>query len=291
MFDTTPTISYQTIAFERGISVSIKRLDLVHPRIAGNKFFKLKYNFLAAQAQGKSHILSFGGAYSNHIHALAHAAHEYGFGSTGIIRGEELATQPLNPSLQEAAAMGMHLQFVSRPDYRRKHTADFLQALQQQFPHAYIVPEGGSNALAVQGCAEILSLSDQQQFDTVCVAVGTGGTIAGIANASADTQNILGFAALKGDFLSADIRQWTGKNNWQVLEDSVFGGYGRYNAELLDFVADMQQQHGLPLEPIYTGKAFYRLLQHIHNGSIATNSRILFVHTGGLQGWRGQDLG
>ena len=128
MFAISADIPYQHIAFEHGIVVSVKRIDLVHPHIAGNKFYKLKYNLQAAREQGKTLLISFGGAYSNHIHALAHAAHEYGFQALGIIRGQELAEQPLNPTLQDAAALGMQLQFISRADYRQKHTPEFLQA-------------------------------------------------------------------------------------------------------------------------------------------------------------------
>ena len=286
MFAISADIPYQHIAFEHGIVVSVKRIDLVHPHIAGNKFYKLKYNLQAAREQGKTLLISFGGAYSNHIHALAHAAHEYGFQALGIIRGQELAEQPLNPTLQDAAALGMQLQFISRADYRQKHTPEFLQAALSQYPHAYVIPEGGSNALAIQGCEEILSAADKHNFDVICCAVGTGGTIAGIINASSGAQHIIGHAALKTDYLSAEVAQHTKRRNWHITSEDVFGGYGHFNAELLDFIAATEATHGLPLDPVYTGKAYYRLCQRIQAGDFAPHSRILFIHTGGLQGHR-----
>ena len=266
MFEIRADIPYQHIAFDHGIVVSVKRIDLVHPHIAGNKFYKLKYNLQAAREQGKTLLISF--------QAL------------GIIRGQELAEQPLNPTLQDAAALGMQLQFISRADYRQKHTPEFLQAVLQRYPHAYVIPEGGCNDLAIQGCAEILSEADKRDFEVICCAVGTGGTLAGLINASASQQRLIGYAALKTDHLSAEIMHMTHKRQWQVFSEEVFGGYGRFNAELLDFIANTQARAGLPLDPIYTGKAFYRLSQQIHAGDFAPHSRILFIHTGGLQGHR-----
>ena len=290
MFEIRADIPYQHIAFDHGIVVSVKRIDLVHPHIAGNKFYKLKYNLQAAREQGKTLLISFGGAYSNHIHALAHAAHEYGFQAIGIIRGQELAEQALNPTLQDAANLGMRLEFISRSDYRQKHTPEFLQAVLSRHPNAYIIPEGGCNDLAIQGCAEILSDADKRDFEVICCAVGTGGTLAGLINASAAQQRLIGYAALKTDHLSAEIMQMTHKRQWQVFSEEVFGGYGRFNAELLDFIANTQARNDLPLDPVYTGKAFYRLSQHIAEGLFAPNSRILFIHTGGLQGHRPVNL-
>ena len=286
MFEIRADIPYQHIAFDHGIVVSVKRIDLVHPHIAGNKFYKLKYNLQAAREQGKTLLISFGGAYSNHIHALAHAAHEYGFQAIGIIRGQELVKQALNPTLQDAANLGMRFEFISRSDYRQKHTPEFLQAVLSRHPNAYIIPEGGCNDLAIQGCTEILSDADKSDFEVICCAVGTGGTLAGLINASAAQQRLIGYAALKTDHLNAEIMHMTHKRQWQVFSEEVFGGYGRFNAELLDVIANTQTREGLPLDPVYTGKAFYRLSQHIAEGLFASNSRILFIHTGGLQGHR-----
>lgn len=280
---------YQTLPLDvAGVEVVVKRIDLVHPTISGNKFYKLKYNLIAAREQGKTQLISFGGAYSNHIHALAHAAQAYGFRALGIIRGDELAQAPLNPTLQDAVAAGMELAFISRHDYRLKHTPEFLQHWLQRYPDAYILPEGGTNALAVRGCEDILAEEDCRNFDVVCCAVGTGGTLAGIINASGDAQQVWGFAALNSTHLSEEVAKWTQKRNWQVFADDVFGGYGRFNAELLDFIVQQHHAYQLPLEPIYTGKAWFRLQQSVHTGRIARGSRVLFVHTGGLQGYRHQ---
>ncbi|GAA5007896.1 pyridoxal-phosphate dependent enzyme [Acinetobacter puyangensis] len=283
MFDQVLAIPYQKISFANDISITIKRLDLVHPNISGNKFFKLKYNLLAARQLGYNRLLSFGGAYSNHIFALAHAAYEYGFHSIGVIRGQELQHQSLNATLATAKKLGMQLEFISRQDYRLKHTAEFLQQLQQRYPDAYIIPEGGSNALAVQGCEEILTEYDRENFDVICCAVGTGGTISGLINRSSTQQHVIGFSALKGDFLKAEIQQWTTKNNWSVYSEETFSGYGKFNTTLTDFIAEIQQQYDVPLEPIYTGKAFYQLYKMMQDNHFPASTRILFIHTGGLQ--------
>ena len=288
MFTLNSPVAYQTITLANGICLSIKRLDQVHPRISGNKWYKLKYNLIDAKQHGYTQLLSFGGAYSNHIAALAYAAHEYGFESIGVIRGAELADKPLNPTLQQAKNLGMHLTFISRADYRRKHTDEFIEALQACYPTAYIIPEGGTNALAVKGCEEILSVQDRQNYDVIVCALGTGGTFSGLVNASGEQQILVGFSALKGDFLTAEVQKWTDKNkqNWQILAEDRFGGYGRFNQSLLSFIADIEHQYDLPLEPIYTAKAFFRLLEMIEQAKFAPNSRILFIHTGGLQGYQ-----
>lgn len=276
-------IPYQQLSLADGFSATIKRIDLVHPTISGNKFFKLKYNLLKAKQLGKSCLLSFGGAYSNHLFALAHAAQHYGFQSIGMVRGEELQHRPLNPTLRTAQSLGMQLNFVSRSYYRLRQDDDYLRQLAQDYPDSYIIPEGGSNALAVQGCGEILSDQDRQDFDIICCAVGTGGTLAGLINASAEQQQVWGFAALKGDFLTAQVRKWSNKHNWQIFSEDCFGGYGRFDARLLEYIRAFQQQQHVPLEPIYTGKMLYRLEQMIKNNQLSPASRVLLIHTGGLQ--------
>ncbi len=220
------TIPYQQITVE-GFEISIKRLDLVHPHISGNKFFKLKYNLLSAQQQGYKKLLTFGGAYSNHIAATAYAAQLFGFESLGIIRGEELASKSLNATLNTAQQFGMQLQFVSREAYRQKQSPAYLAQLQQDYPEYYVIPEGGTNPLAIQGCTEILSDADPQNFDLICCAVGTGGTIAGLIEASHSQQQVLGFSALKGDFLSRELEQLTEKRNWQITDQYCCGGYAK----------------------------------------------------------------
>ncbi len=282
MFEQFKEIPDQYIDDFGEIHLTVKRLDLVHPTVSGNKFFKLKYNLLEARKLGVTQLLSFGGAYSNHIHALAQAAHAFGFESIGIIRGEELQHQALNPILEQASQLGMQLQFVSRQDYRRKHTPEFLAKLQQRYPNTYIIPEGGTNDLAIKGTAEILTDFDRENFDVICCAVGTGGTIAGLINASTAQQKLIGFSALKGNFLNDEVRKWTTQNNWQIYSDDTFGGYAKNNARLLNFVEDVSEKYQLPLEPIYTGKAFYQLWQLIQQNHFTASTRILFIHTGGL---------
>ena len=287
MFTEHIPASYQSMTLEDNICVTVKRIDQVHPYISGNKWYKLKYNLQAAKRLGHTQLLSFGGAYSNHIYALAHAAAQYGFTSVGIIRGQELANKPLNPTLDKATKLGMRLEFIDRHAYRHKHTPEFLEQLQRRYPDAYIIPEGGSNELAIKGCEEILTEQDCQKYAVVVCAVGTGGTFSGLVNRSHAQQKILGFAALKGDFLTTEVQKWVDKDkqNWRIYADDVFGGYGKYNDELLKFIAAIKHQYELALEPIYTGKAFYRLLSLIKQGEFAPNTQILFIHTGGLQGF------
>lgn len=284
MFDQiAQTIPYQQITVE-GFEISIKRLDLVHPHISGNKFFKLKYNLLAAQQQGYKKLLTFGGAYSNHIAATAYAAQLFGFESLGIIRGEELASKPLNSTLHTAQRFGMQLQFVTREAYRHKQSSAYLAQLQQDYPDYYVIPEGGTNALAIQGCTEILSDEDRQNYDLICCAVGTGGTITGLIEASHSQQQVLGFSALKGDFLTAEVQQLTKKRNWQITDQYCYGGYAKTTPELLQFIQDFEQRYQIPLEQIYTGKMLLGLTDLIQQGTFPRDHRILVIHSGGLQG-------
>ncbi|ENU30902.1 hypothetical protein F991_01245 [Acinetobacter sp. CIP-A165] len=277
-------IPYQTLALPYPVQLTIKRLDQIHPRISGNKFFKLKYNFLAAQQQGLKQVLTFGGAYSNHIAATAYAAQHFGFDSIGIIRGEELASQRLNPTLETAHDFGMKLHFVSRAEYRLRHEAEYLEQLQQQYPQALIIPEGGTNVLAIQGTQEILSADDLENYDLICCAVGTGGTIAGLIESSADHQHILGFSALKGDFLKQDIQKWTNKNNWSLTDAYCCGGYAKTTPELLQFMQQFEEQYAIPLEQVYTAKMMLGVLDLIQQNQFPAHTRILVIHTGGLQG-------
>ena len=277
------TIPYQQITVE-GFEISIKRLDLVHPQISGNKFFKLKYNLLAAQQQGCKKLLTFGGAYSNHIAATAYAAQLFGFESLGIIRGEELACKPLNTTLNTAQQFGMQLQFVTREAYRQKQSPAYLAQLQQHYPDYYVIPEGGTNPLAIQGCTEILCDADRQNFDLMCCAVGTGGTSAGLIEASHPQQYVLGFSALKGDFLSRELQQLTEKRNWQITDQYCCGGYAKTTPELLQFIRNFEQQYDIPLEQIYTGKMLLGLTDLIQQGTFPIDHRILVIHSGGLQG-------
>ena len=284
MFDSiAQTIAYQKLPLDASVSLSIKRLDQIHPQISGNKFFKLKYNFLEAQKQGFDKVLTFGGAYSNHIAATAYAAHVFGFESIGIIRGEELRDRPLNSTLTTAQVLGMHLNFVSRAAYREKDQPEFLQTLFQKFPSHYVIPEGGTNQLAIQGCKEILTEQDFHS-DVICCAVGTGGTITGLIEASHPHQTVIGFSALKGDFLTKEVRQKTKKSNWCITDEFCFGGYAKTTPSLLEFMTWFEQQYQIPLEQVYTAKMFYGVFQWIEQAKFQANQRILLIHTGGLQG-------
>ena len=278
-------IPYQQLQY-KNITITVKRLDRVHPQISGNKFFKLKYNLLAAQHMGMTRLLTFGGAYSNHIAATAYAAHLFGFESAGIIRGEELANQPLNPTLSTAEQFGMRLVFVSREVYRQKQQAEYLAELHTEFPEHYVIPEGGTNALAIQGCTEILSEYDQEKFDVICCAVGTGGTIAGMIEASLPHQHVLGFSALKGDFLQQEVSQLLikPKSNWRVIDDYCQGGYAKTTPQLIQFIKGFEQTYAIPLEHIYTAKLFFGLFDLIDQQHFPAYSKILVIHTGGLQG-------
>ena len=283
MFDSIARqVPYQHIEYHHQC-ISIKRLDLIHPQISGNKFFKLKYNLMAARQQGFEKVLTFGGAYSNHIAATAFAAHKFGFQSLGIIRGEELAQRPLNQTLVTAQQFGMQLEFMSRHAYRQKDQPEFLQHLQQQYPEYYLIPEGGTNALAVQGCREILTAEDVQ-FDLICCAVGTGGTFAGLIEASQQHQQLLGFSALKGDFLTHEVAQLTTKRNWRILDDYCCGGYAKTTPELIQFIQTFEQRYNIPLEQVYTGKMLRGIFDLIDQDKIGPDQKILLIHTGGLQG-------
>jgi len=268
----------------------IRREDLIHPFISGNKFRKLKYNLLEAKRLQKNTLLTFGGAFSNHIAALAYAGKENGFKTIGIIRGEELAAKiASNPTLKFAQSFGMQFLFVSRTDYKLKTSSKFIETLKAKFGDFYLIPEGGTNALAVKGCEEILSSNDDE-YDYICCCVGTGGTISGLINASKAHQKILGFPALKGDFLQQDIRKFANKTNWKLITDYHFGGYGKINTELVSFINKFKSDYNIPLDPIYTGKMMFGIFDLMEKGFFLKHSKILIIHTGGLQGIAGMNL-
>jgi len=271
------------------ITLTVKREDLLHPHISGNKFRKLKYNILQAKQEGRGALLTFGGAYSNHIVATAAAGKEYGFQTIGIIRGEELVDKIAdNPTLTFAAHCGMRFKFVSREAYRHKTEPEFIENLQAEFGNVYILPEGGTNDFAIKGCEEILS-TDDSGFTHVCCAVGTGGTITGIINSAVPQQQVLGFPALKGEGLSDDIRKFARNGNWQLVNDYHFGGYGKVTPELIAFMNDFFDETALLLDPVYTAKLFFGVIDLAHKGFFPVNARILLIHTGGLQGIAGMN--
>ena len=267
-----------------GIEVYIKREDVLHNEISGNKFRKLKYNLTEARNLGFTKLLTFGGAYSNHIAAVAAAGRDYGFETVGVIRGDELASKYLeNPTLKKASENGMRFSFVSRTQYRDKNNAEFLAELKQQFGDFYLIPEGGTNEFAVKGCEEILT-DDDIMFDFVCCSVGTGGTISGIINSLKPHQKALGFPALKGDFLFDEIQKYAKNDRWDLITDYHFGGYAKINKELKQFILYFLEKYLITLDPVYTSKLFYGVCDLILKGYFQPDSKILIIHTGGLQG-------
>jgi 1-aminocyclopropane-1-carboxylate deaminase len=278
------------IYFPKGISVVIKREDLIHPFVSGNKYRKLKYNLRQAKAEKQTTLLTFGGAFSNHIAAVAYAGKENGFETIGVIRGEELATKiESNPTLKFAQECGMQFEFVSREAYRLKTEVFFLEQLSQKFGSFYLVPEGGKNPLAIQGCEEILTEEDAV-FDYIACAIGTGGTISGIINSTLSHQKVLGFPALKGDFLQEEIRNFVQNENWELIPDYHFGGYGKVNPELIDCINRFLEETQIPLDPVYTGKMVFGIMDLIEKNYFPENTKILVIHTGGLQGIQGMNL-
>ncbi|WP_370628043.1 1-aminocyclopropane-1-carboxylate deaminase/D-cysteine desulfhydrase [Cellulophaga sp. HaHa_2_1] len=267
----------------------MKREDQLHPFISGNKFRKLKYNIEAAKKVGLKTVLTYGGAYSNHIAATAFAGKEYGFNTIGIIRGEELVQKwHENPTLRFAHANGMQFKFVTREGYRVKEEAGAIASLEKEFGLFYRIPEGGTNQLAVQGCEEIVHAGDSD-FDVLITCVGTGGTISGIINSSKDHQVIIGFPALKGDFLKKDICKFTAKSNWDLETNYNFGGYGKISEELIVFINDFKKKTAIPLDPIYTGKMMFGVVDMIAKNHFKEGTKILAIHTGGLQGITGMN--
>ncbi|QYJ68474.1 1-aminocyclopropane-1-carboxylate deaminase/D-cysteine desulfhydrase [Flavobacterium litorale] len=277
------------IKFPRNITLTIKREDLLHPHISGNKFRKLKYNILEAQQQNATQLLTFGGAYSNHIAATAAAGKKYGIKTIGVIRGEELKGKiDNNPTLRFAQSCGMEFHFVTRTAYRDKTSPEFINTFTTIFGDFYLVPEGGTNALAVKGCEEILTETDAE-FTHIACAVGTGGTISGIINTAQLHQQVLGFPALKNAGLSADIAKFAQQDNWALIEDYHFGGYAKVNAELIGFINDFLDTTGIPLDPVYTGKMVFGVIDLINKNYFPDNAAILLIHTGGLQGISGMN--
>ena len=277
------------LPFPNEITLYLKREDLIHPFVSGNKFRKLKYNLLKAKEEKKTKLITFGGAFSNHIAAVAYAGKENNFETIGIIRGEELESQIYeNPTLQFAQDCGMEFLFVTREEYKNKTTDLFIEQLKNGYGDFYLIPEGGFNSLAVKGCEEIIT-EDDSQFSHVCCSIGTGGTISGLINTSHLHQKIIGFPALKGDFLSEDIRKFAVKSNWELVIDYHFGGYGKINQELVGFINDFYMRTKIPLDPIYTGKMMFGIVDLIEKGYFPNGAKILAIHTGGLQGIKGMN--
>lgn len=264
-----------------GVRLYLKRDDLIHPDVPGNKWRKLKYNLAAAREQGQTRLLTFGGAFSNHIRAVAAAGRYFGFETIGVIRGEKHL--PLNESLAYAVSQGMRLTYMDRETYRHKSEPDVLAALLEQFGSCYILPEGGSNGLAVRGCAELLAEIDID-FDIICCACGTGGTLAGIAaGLQHGRQRALGFAVLKGgQFLDGEVHRFQAEygvvtSNWSIEYDFHFGGYAKGKPELDAFIDDFNERHGIVLDWVYEAKMVYGLFVRIADGAFPVGMTIVAV--------------
>jgi 1-aminocyclopropane-1-carboxylate deaminase len=286
----TPIVEIQSKeADSAGVRILVKREDLNHPIVSGNKWWKLKYNLEEAEKYRHRTLLTFGGAYSNHIYATAAAVKELNLKSIGVIRGEEVL--PLNPILAFARNCRMKLHFVSREDYRKKSDKHFIENLKEEFGDFYLIPEGGSNALAVKSCAEFAHTKlSPIDFDYMCLPVGTGGTIAGIIAGLDGKKNVIGFSVLKnGHFQNEEVRklllEYSKKDfpNWSIQTDYHFGGYAKKTSELDQFIVQMKQEYNLDLDPIYTGKMVAGVIDLIGKKYFERGSTILVLHTGGLQ--------
>lgn len=261
----------------------MKREDLNHPYVSGNKWWKLKYNLAEAQRLGKKTLLTFGGAYSNHIYATAAAAKELGHESIGIIRGEE--TLPLNPTLTFARLCGMRLHYVSREAYRHKHEPAFINELHDRFGDFYLIPEGGTNELAVKGVEEFAQTLGND-FDYLCCAVGTGGTLAGLVRGVGKEKCLLGVSVLKGgDFLVSDIKKYSSieYGNWSVLTSYHHGGYAKVSGDLRTFIMKAERNWLVLLDKVYTAKLFWAVVEEIKSGAFTRGCTILILHSGGLR--------
>lgn len=263
--------------------LELLRLDVLHPAISGNKWYKLRYNLEEAIRQGASSLLSFGGAWSNHLHALAFAGQQAGLSTIGYVRGEAV----MNPTLRDCADWGMQLHFVSRETYRHKQEVDFLQELQQTHPGAYLIPEGGSNALGLKGCREILPENLASQYDLIACAVGTGTTLAGIAQTLEPGPSLLGFTVMKqGEYLNETLQALIPHARWRLETRFHGGGFGKIQAALHDFMQEFYLLNQVETDRVYTAKMLFGLREMIRQEALDPNLRILAIHTGGLQGNR-----
>lgn len=286
------------LLLEKQITLSVKRDDLLHTHISGNKWRKLKYNLIEARKNKIYHILSFGGAYSNHIHALAASGFYFGFKTTGIIRGEVHYAN--NPTLKQAQQWGMELHFVTRKEYKQRNDKEYLHKMQQRFPNTMILPEGGSNALALTGidelCQEILTQTNNN-VDHVITAIGSGATLAGLiagfSNRSKNTK-ITAIAVLKeAGYLNNQVLSLLQQANkkiavkWTLHTQYHGGGYAKVSTSLSDFCHNFEKNTNIPIEPIYTGKMFSALFELIEEDYFQPGEHIVALHTGGLQGRQG----
>ncbi len=286
-YSDTPVLTIEDPTLEKAaVRLLLKREDLNHPFISGNKWWKLKYNLQEAIRQGHDTLLTFGGAYSNHIYATAAGAKNVGLKSIGIIRGER--TEPLNATLQFARDNGMQLHYVTRESYRKKDLPEFHQSLREKFGNFYLVPEGGTNELALKGCREFGALLNSIPADYVCLPVGTGGTMAGIIRGLATEKTVLGFAVLKNQgFLEQKIHECTGELStcsWQIINDYAYGGYAKRHPAVASFIDSFLKRTNVPFDFVYTGKMMCGIFDLVEKGFFEKGTTILAIHTGGLQG-------
>jgi 1-aminocyclopropane-1-carboxylate deaminase len=277
------------IPINKNVKLFMKREDLIDSQISGNKYWKLFINInqYLEKNPKNPYIITFGGAFSNHISAVSAVGKMLNIPTLGIIRGEELLDKwSDNPTLVFAEKNGMNFRFVTREEYRDKEK--LTQYLQNEFPNALIVPEGGTNEDAVNGVKMMLN-EDTKDFDYLCTAVGTGGTIAGVSKFCEDNQKVIGFKAVNDSSLEKKIFELTLKQNFNLI-DSSFGGYGKIKDENIRFINDFKERYGIPLEPIYTGKMMQKVFELIDEDYFPENSKILCFHTGGLQGIEGANL-
>jgi 1-aminocyclopropane-1-carboxylate deaminase len=275
---------------DAGCRLSVLRTDLVHPDISGNKWFKLKHNLIRARQEGHKTLLSFGGAWSNHLHALAFAGKTFGFNTVGIVRGG--VPEPLNPCLRDAAEAGMRLIGISRLDYRKKEDPALLNTLRERLGDFYLIPEGGANREGALGCAEILHLVNQEEVDLIAMACGTGTMLTGLASNAC--KPLLGIQVLKGEgYLERQIQDnflrfgMEAACTWSINDQLHDGGYARASPALLSFINKFEADTGIPLDPVYTGKLLNALYILKKRDFFPQKCRILAIHSGGIQGRRG----
>ncbi len=264
-----------------GVRLFLKRDDLIHPEISGNKWRKLKFNVAEAKNQNKNNILTYGGAFSNHIYATAAACKLLGMQSVGVIRGNNFKT--LSHTLQFAESCGMKLKFTSREEFETRRNVEFKEALHLEFGDFFDVPEGGANALGVKGCEEVVAEIDIP-YDMVAVACGTATTFRGIVNQLPETKTALGFPALRHNGSLNDAMAGVGKANWQFVDDYHFGGYAKVTDELRTFWKEFRQETGIELDLVYTAKMMFGLLDLVGKGYFKPGTTVVAIHTGGLQG-------
>lgn len=274
----------------KGHIIDMLRLDIAFPDVQGNKYFKLKYNLEEAKKLSLNTLLTFGGAFSNHIHATAAAGEKYQFKTIGIIRGED---DIQNPTLQFVRKAGMELVFVSREQYKNKYETTFLKTLEEKYGPYYLIPEGGTNNFAVKGCSEILS-GIENKYDQIFCATGTGGTLAGLISTPGLVSKTTGISVLKGkdnvtDIINVLLQENGYSHNiaWNINTNYHFGGYAKFNPSLLKFIKQFENDYHIPLDPIYTGKTCYAVFDLIDKQLISSGEKICIIHTGGLQGWMG----